>query len=231
MIAPTYADDGFGPANTQWGNPEDFQSSPYMDFGEFNEDEDEAAMTQYLQYGRFFGVSIGVGSHGATGNRGILWSGGFPLIDFKIHYWFDFNFALQMGFQTTSHFYTRLGERTDVNLNRIGIDLKYYFDTRDLSSAVTFAGPYLLLGGGSFSKTENNLSQDLSESDSTFGLSAGFGLEFTINPKKVYFFFEGRYDLMSNFKDTQTTDFEESNGLTDLTGNFYTFVGGFLFTW
>lgn len=231
-VLAVHADDGFGTTSTPGHSDdgEDFSSSPYTEYGEFNEDEDEAEQTQFLQYGRFFGLSLGIGTHGATGNRGSLWNGGFPSLEFKLHYWFNFSFALQMGFSTAPHFYTKNNAKTDVRMNRLGIDLKYYVDTRDLSSAITFIGPYLLIGGGAYTKAETNTGSETSDRDNSFGFTAGGGLEFTLSPKKVYVFFEGRYDFVS-FKDSNSPDFQTSNGLPDLNGDFYTLLGGILFTW
>ena len=81
---------------------EDFSSSPFTEYGEFNEEQDEAADTKFFQYGRLFGVSLGLGFEGVTGNRGLLWQGGFPMIEMKVHYWFDFNVALDLGFANAS---------------------------------------------------------------------------------------------------------------------------------
>jgi hypothetical protein len=226
-----HAEEPFGQAPTPGkSEEEDFGSTPYEEYGEFNEDEDEAANAQFLQYGRFFGASVGFGSHGSTGNRGSLWDGGFPAFDFKLHYWFNFNFALQMGYTTAPHFFTANGDRTDVRFNRVGLDLKYYFDTRDLSSSITFAGPYVLLGAGNFTKSQTNIRTNVIDNDSSLGMTFGAGLEFTVSPKKVYFFLQGTYD-MATFKDTNTEEYQASNGLDDMSGGFYTFLGGVLFTW
>lgn len=226
-----FSEDGFGSFSAPGkSEEEDFSSSPYTEYGEFNEDDEEAATTQYMQYGRFFGASLGLGTHGAFGNRGNLWEGGFPTLDLKLHYWFDFNFALQLGFTTSPHTYTRSAERYDVRFNRIGIDLKYYFDTRDASAAITFAGPYLVGGVGSITKSETNTVSKTTDHDTAVALSLGAGLEFTLSPKKVYFFMQGTFDI-ANFKDTNTSEFQASNGLDDLTGQFYTLTAGMLFTW
>src|SRR5688572_24009328 len=81
------------------GTPEedDFSNTPFTEYGEFNEQDDEEAETKFFQYGRFFGVSLAAGYQGVTGNRGIVWKGGLPAIDFKVHCWFDFNTAIQLG--------------------------------------------------------------------------------------------------------------------------------------
>ena len=85
---------------------DDFSNTPFTEYGEFNEEADEEADANFFAHGRFFGVSLGLGFEGVTGNRGLLYQGGFPMVNGKIHYWFDFNFALDMDFYFASHFYT-----------------------------------------------------------------------------------------------------------------------------
>lgn len=211
---------------------DDFSSTPFTNYGEFNEEEEEAADTRFFQYGRFFGVSIGVGYEGVSGNRGILWQNGFPMVDFKVHYWFDFHFALDLGFFTAPHFYEvqSTGEHVDITMIWVGVDLKYYFDTSNLSAAISFANPFLLLGAGSFTKSQTSVTQGTTDSEGAFGLSAGAGLEFAVKPKKIYFQLEGKIHL-ATFNDTYTSAFQSTASIENLTGFFYTFTGNLLFTW
>lgn len=209
---------------------ENFNPSPYTQYGEFDDAEEEEENALFFQYGRFFGVSLGAGFQGATGNRGLLWSGGFPVVDLRLHAWFDFQMALQIQFYAASHSYSLLNngdtESLDVGFNRLGLDIKYYFDTTHSSAAITFASPYLLVGIGSFNKTEKNLTSNLSDRDSTFGLTGGLGLEFPIKFKKSYFNIEGKFHFPS-FKDRV----QETTNLSDRKGFFYTTTASILFTW
>lgn len=212
-------------------NDGDYADTPYTKYGEFNEEEDEQNAALFFQYGRFFGVSLGIGLEGATGNRGLLWRGGFPLIDVRLHYWFDFNFALQLGFSTVQHNFDTFntGNVVTVSMSRLGVDLKYYFETKNLSSAVTFAGPYVVLGGGSYQKSENNSGTEGTDDDAAFGINAGAGLEFLISHKKAYFDLQAKLHSV-NFEDRFDGSFR-SAGINDLTGLFYTFTGSVLFVW
>lgn len=151
------ADDSGGSGDDQKNDrttePEDddFSSTPYTRYGEFNSEKDEEEDTNFFQYGRFFGVAVGGGYEAITGNRGQLWQGGFPLLDFKLLYWFTFNFAMDMDIYDVSHFYNTTSNGTStVNLIHLGIDLRYYFDTKDLSSAISFANPYVTGGVGTY---------------------------------------------------------------------------------
>ena len=210
---------------------EDFSSTPFTEYAEFNEAQEEEENARFFQYGRFFGVSLGAGFEGVTGNRGLLWQGGFPLADFRIHYWFDFNFALRLGLQAASHYYETTNKgHVDISTVFLGVDLAYYFVTKDLSSALSFGNPYLLMGGGTMAKTETSALDQTVATDNALAIELGGGLEFALKPRKAYFQFEGKYRFVT-FKDTNTTVFQASNNLPNLSGGFYTFTGSILFTW
>lgn len=216
------------PSRTEQSEEQDFSPTPYTEYAEFDEGADEDEETKFFQYGRFFGVSLGLGLQNVTGNRGQLWSGGFPTVDFRFHYWFDFNFALDLGISTAPHSFESLGAAGvyQVNMIRVGTDAKYYFDTRDASAAWASSNPYVLLGAGSYSKTETASQTKLSDNDSSFGICGGLGLEFAFKARKAYFNIESKFHMV-RFKDTNASKF----GYDNLNGNFVTLTGSFLFTW
>ncbi len=211
---------------------EDFSDTPFTEYGEFNEEAEEAAETKFFQYGRFFGVGLGLGSQGALGNRGGLWQGGFPAVDLKVHYWFDFQLAMDLNIAVANQFYesTSLGH-VDTTLLRLGLDLRYYFDTHNMSAPISAASPYLHGGIGNYSKTEYSHKQGTTDNDSAFGFSFGGGLEFAISPRKSYFQLEAKGHLVT-FKDTYSTAYSGSPySLPDLSGLIYTVTGSVMFTW
>lgn len=179
-------------------------------------------------------MSVGGGAEGVLGNRGKLWTGGVPLIQAELQYWFDFHLAIALGFYTVQQAYdttiNNLGH-VDVTMNHLGLDLKYYLDTRDLSAPITFANPYLIFGAGAFNKieTSNQLGTATSNNDTEFGLSGGLGFEFTIVPGKSYFDVESQFHYVT-FTDTYSSEFAAA-GIPDLTGLFWTLTGSVLFTW
>ncbi|MGK5083787.1 hypothetical protein WDW37_10835 [Bdellovibrionota bacterium FG-1] len=234
---PTSASPNGNASSGKAGLPEedDFSTTPFTEYGEFNEDKDEEEDAKYFAYGRFFGVSLGLGFEGVTGNRGALWQGGIPLVDFRLHYWFDFNFAIDLGGYYAAHNFNTApdhGGHVDVNLFHIGADVKYYFDTKNLSAPISFANPYVLLGFGSYTKTESSYVTAATNQPSmtAIGLTFGAGLEFAIKPKKSYFEFEGKYHVV-NFSDNGSDYYKDTNHVPDLTGGFYTLEASILFTW
>ena len=212
---------------------EDYKATPYMQYGEFNEEKEEEEELNFFQNGRFFGVSLGLGIETADGNRGTLWKGGFPLVDLKLHYWFDFNFALDLDFYYTQHNYNT-GNTGAVNiaLYRAGLDLKYYFDTKNIAAPISFANPYLIVGVGDYSETESGATitnSSTPNNSSNIGFAGGAGVEFAVKPRSTYITLEGKINVVT-FDLDQTGNFAQY-GLPDTTGNLYTFVASILFTW
>lgn len=210
---------------------DDFSNTPFTEYGEFSDMADEEADAKFFAHGRSHGVSLGLGFEGVTGNRGNVYEGGFPMVDLKLHYWFDFNFAMDLNIYFASHTFATADGTTEVNLIHAGIDIKYYFDTKNLSAPISFANPYLIGGFGSYTQTKTSFAGGGSDvPDTGIGLGLGAGLEFPISPKKCYLELEGRYHIVS-FKDRFSTDFKDSHGVDDLTGSFYTASASILFTW
>ncbi len=232
LSSNTYAQADFDEIpNPETKEDERFQGTPYTEYGEFNEEEEENQSTLFFQYGRFFGVSLGFGLSGATGNRGLVYQGGFPTVDLRVHYWFDFNFALNLQLTNATFNYDNSSGgagssgTTDVNIFYLGLDLKYYFNTKDLSAALTFASPYLALGVGQFTKTEGAIDDPEPDTDQKIGFNVGAGLEFLLSPRTSFFYVEFKMQLVS-FADRFSGDFETNFGAADLTGLFYTASAG-----
>jgi hypothetical protein len=232
MAIPANATDfeGGEADGTQKPESESFSDTPYTEYGEFNEDEDEQEITEFFQSGRFFGASIGSGLHGVTGNRGRLWRGGLPLIDVRVHVWLTLNVSLNLSFYNARHTYVDGASQVNVAMFRIGGDIRYTFDTENLPAPWNFAKPYIIGGGGSYSKNElNPLVSDQPATDSGIGINIGAGLEFPIVHRKVYLTTEFNFHLVG-FNDAANTNFQSRN-IPDLSGNFYTIAGSLLFTW
>lgn len=229
--------------NTDKPEEDDYRQTPYTSFGDFNSDEDEAEDTKFFQYGRFFGLSLGVGYEGAFGNRGLLYSGGFPTVELNVHYWFGFNLALLLGISTSTHeFSGDPGEQGGVesfdnwkdSFFKLGASLRYYIDTTDLSAPVTFASPFLELGFANYSRSRTGSRSGDQDRENSLGFNVGGGFQFVVKPKKTYFDLTMKVHSVS-FQDSSeqviidSTDSSKKVG--DANGMFYTVVGSFLFTW
>ena len=206
------------------------QSSPYLEYGDFNMAEEENQDALYFQYGRFFGFSLGLGYQTATGNRGKLYDPAIPRFDIRIHYWFNFNFALELGLFMANHSFKYENTTFETKFIGYGMHLKYYFDVRDASAALTFSNPFLSGGIGAWSMSQTKVGSTQPDKDSTLSLDIGGGLEFPIVYKKTYFILEALYHTQS-FADSNGNNNEFGNRVPDLNGGFITLMGHFMFVW
>jgi hypothetical protein len=204
------------------------QSSPYLEYGDFNMNEEEVEDTNYFQYGKFFGLSLGLGYQTATGNRGKFYSSAIPRFDGRIQYWFNFNFAAELGVFFANHSFSDGTQTYQVKMIGYGFGLKYYFDTKNASAAISFANPFLSGGAGALNKTQTSTQSVNPEADSTFSAHFGGGLEFPVSFKKTYLSVEALYHTQ-NFLDTNDT--YNRDVAPDLTGGFFTLMLQFMFVW
>lgn len=212
-------------------------SGPFSEYGEFDSSEDEAEDEKFFQFGRFFGIGLGAGMTTAMGNAGKLYQGGFPTVDFRVNYWFDFHFALQVDVQNSKHNYNILPDGpSEVNLFRVLFDVKYYFDTHDLSAPITFIGPHLIAGGGFYQRTDNigagigsSATGNSLQAQTAFGFNFGAGLELTLKPRKTYLQFEALAHMVS-FGDQFDPKFKDA-GIPDRTGMWISAGIALLWTW
>lgn len=212
-------------------------SGPYSEYGEFESSDDEDSNERFFQYGRFFGIGMGAGYTFATGNAGKLYQGNGIMLDFRLQYWFDFQFALQLGIQNSKHTYNVAPHGlSDVNLFRTLFHIKYYIDTHDLSAPLTFIGPHVMVGGGFYQRTDNigsgggdSTISDTLDQQNAFGINFGGGLEITLKPKKVYLQIQTLIHLVQ-FKDDLTSKFR-SSGIQDRTGNWIASGATLMWTW
>ena len=228
-----------GAGRTTEPEDDDYKQTPYTSFGEFGDDE-EAEDTKFFQYGRFFGVSLGLGYEGATGPRGHLSPGGLTEFALRVHYWFDFNFALTLGIYSAKHQYTGFKEssgggptqKNDVDIFEFGAELRYYFDTKDATAPVTFAGPFLTIGAGNYSKSETDISSpDSVTKDTALGISFGGGLEFPLKPRKVYLDLEAQFRSISFNDDGLPVTASNGKVIKDSSGMLFTMMASVLFTY
>ncbi len=209
-------------------------SGPFSDFGEFSASEDEESDEKFFQSGRFFGVGLGIGITTATGNAGRLYKPGFPAIDFRLNYWFDFFVALQLNVKNSVHIYDAQPDgKTNTNLFRLLGQIKVFLDTKDLSAPLSFIGPNLIVGCGMYRRTDNFQSIDNgTQTASAFGLNFGGGLELTIKPKKFYLNLESIVNVVT-FRDAFDDRFSKApgGGVADRRGYWIDTVAAFTWTW
>ena len=228
-------------------------------FSDFNEDLESSQVLEderYYRYGRFFSVNLGGGITTFTGNRGQAYDDNPPTFHLSVNYFMDFQKAITLGVEYSKHTmildtvvngYQNLGRLGAVvtDMTRVFIGYKYYVDTTDLGTAITYSNPHLIGRLEYWYQSNRFLDKPALGRQKGGGLGTGLGagLEFPVELKSSYVSVEFLYHVV-NFFDKYTQDYRQAIdsetgapkddstfGYDDLTGNVYTLMVTYNFTW
>ena len=172
----------------------------------FTDFEEEVEATRvmrderYYRYSRFFSVDLTLGFTTFDGNRGSAMQDQNPSFGLGVNYFMESNFTMGLGIAFSGHsmlieqptrgypFPTGVG-LIESDMMRFWFSVRYYIDTTNLGTAITFSNPYLILRGEYWYETLKFKDQPNIENRTGggMGFSGGFGLEFPIEFKEYYF--------------------------------------------
>lgn len=124
----------------------------------------------------------------------------------------------------------------DVSMLRVFFSYRYYIDTANLGTAITYSNPYFIGRLEYWYTTNDYKDQSQVPKDSGGGLGAGigFGLEFPIELKESYIGLEFLFHSVAFF-DKNTSDYAPKQpggyGFEDLGGNAYSTMVSYVFNW
>ena len=230
-------------------------------FNDFNEELEENQVLEderYYRFGRFFAFQVGVGSTGFTGNRGFVTEAEPPGYSLGFEYFLNFNVAFGIGMEFSKHNMVfedptdSFGDQEngpgliEVNMLRSYFSIRYYIDTADLGTAITWSNPHFIGRMEYWRQTNDFIDQDTvpEQSGGGLGFSFGFGLEFPVVLKEYYIGLRFLYHTVNYFdKYTQgfrsvTTDSNGNqidnplgDGVEDLTGDAYSIFVSYVVNW
>jgi hypothetical protein len=193
-------------------------------FSDFNEDLEATKVMEderFYRYGRFFTLNVGLGHTSFTGNRGVAYKDTYSAtMHLSLMYFLNFQSTFNIGIEYSSHTMfidtyvsgspNELIGAVDTNLLRPFVGFRYYMDTTDLGTAITYSNPYFTGRAEYWYQTniyrENtNLSN---ESGGAIGTAVGLGLEFPMELKETYFNVEFLYHFVTFF-DEFTTQYQQ----------------------
>lgn len=240
-------------------------------FTDFSEDVDSKQIQEeerFYRYGRFVSFTMGLGLTTFGGNRGKAYHDNHPSFSLGLIYFADFQNAINIGIEYSKHtmyldapvkINTNINEpigAVDVAMLRPFIAYRYYINTTDLGTLLTYANPYLI-GRLEYWYQTNKFREYStgSESGSTqkgggIGVGAGLGIEIPMNLEKsfigvqflvhkVNFFDRDTEAYQSKSEDDPTTAADERNycltnkcyGYDNLEGLGYTFMTSYIISW
>lgn len=180
---------------------------PFADYSEFEEDTDEEEDINFFRHGRMLTMGFIGGYRGWTGNFKTIYSGD-PAFGLFLSYFFDMRFALQFGFLSSSHTLVARGPtetlQGNVSLADISFNLKYYFNTQNVTRGLADLNPYLIGGFSHLMRTVvlDKAIDDVAK-DTAFGFNVGAGIEIPMLRNKMFFGLQGGFQLI-NFSDENT---------------------------
>ena len=212
----------------------------FDDFNENVDDEDILEDERFLRYGRFFALNLGLGLTGFTGNRGLAYSNYPPTLNLSTMAFVNFRISFLLGLTYSKHsmFFSSAVEKDpdiplgqiEVNMFRSYLGFRYYIDTSDLNTALTYSNPYftMRLEYWLLNNTFIDREDIADDTGGGIGSSIGGGLEFPIKLKQAYINYEFLIHTV-NFHDRLTNDYQVA--YKDLSGLGVTNVISYVISW
>lgn len=224
-------------------------------FSDFNEDLEDKQMMEderFFKYGRFFSFMLYTGLTSFDGNRGAIYNDDPPTFGLAVHYFSDFQSSWGLGFAVSQHNYfinnptqgfTDGPGLVEVTMLRPYISYRYYIDTSDLGTALTYSNPYIVTRMEYWYVTNKYLTDSVAEPTDPdgggIGIGIGLGLEFPIRLKESYLNLEflvhnvAFADKNTTLLDVNTDSETQATDITvpDLSGNAFTLTVGYVWSW
>lgn len=168
---------------------------PFADYSEFEENSQEEADINFFRNGRFFNVAILMGGRMFTGGMGQFIEAA-PSPGLALTYWFNLRLALMFSYTYSQHILGPIPENANqantdfvqgnMSMNTLAFDLKYYFNTNNVTRGLADLNPYLLVG---FSQSTRNFSlvdEFQVAKDDGPGLDIGAGIEIPVARNEMF---------------------------------------------
>ncbi|MBY0516958.1 MAG: hypothetical protein K2P81_08625 [Bacteriovoracaceae bacterium] len=221
-------------------------------FNDFNEDLEATQVLEderFYRYGRFFQACLGLGMTTFMGNRGAAYTDNHPTFHLSTVFFLSFRTALTLGIEYSKHtmfidtkvnqYRTEILGAVETSFLRPFMGFRYYLDTTDLGTAITYSNPYFIAKMEYWYQTNKFTERKTlpAQEGGGLGLGVGAGLEFPIEIKKTYVSVEAVYHTV-NYFDKFTQDYRQipgdaasKYGYDDLTGDAITLIMSYNFTW
>src|SRR5690554_3748882 len=227
-------------------------------FSDFNEDLEAAQVMEderFYRYSRFVSLNLGLGYTTFTGNRGLAFEDNPPSFGLGLMYFLDFQNVFVMGFEYSQHTMfidthvvghpNEILGAVESRMLRPYFGFRYYIDTSDLGTAITYSNPYFIGRAEYWYQSTRFPERDniSDESGGGIGVAIGAGLEFPIEIRKSYFNIQFLYHTV-NLNDKYTQDyrkitdpdhdhenFPSAYGYEDLSGDVISVFFNYVISW
>lgn len=196
---------------------------PFIDYSEFEEAGDEEADINFFRNGRLFTAGFTLGQRTFTEGMADIFEDDIAWGIF-LSYFFDLRWALQFSYLSGSHAF-KVGSQTgDADIGQFGVDIKYYFNTQNVTKGLAAFNPYLMLGVSFVDRETSSSTATELGNDKARGFDLAGGVEIPVGTRNdMYVGAQLLYQLV-NFKDenSELLDGGSPTGLTP-NGDFLTY--------
>jgi hypothetical protein len=212
------------PSNAEEG---DDAYDPFADYSEFEHETDEEEDINFFRNGRMVNLGMYGGYQMHTGNLGQKVSNGIKYGLF-ITYFFDLRFALQFSYITGN--YSTLFQSSNkylegnANFTATSFNVKYYFNTQNVTRGLADLNPYTIFGFSNNYKTLTFNSVTGHTKEGALGFDGGVGMEIPMLRRKMYFGMQFTYHHV-NFKDGTVPFVYDGENYGLQNGNFMDIMG------
>lgn len=180
----------------------DDSNDPFADFSEFDQQSEEEEDINFFRNGRFLTLGMFLGYRGFTAEYGNYYSGS-PLYGLFLNYFFSLHFALEFAYLTGDHpFYVDLpapaSHTGTTNVSDLGINVKYFFNTDNVTKGLADLNPYLKVGFSQITRVQAFANEDgIAHPDEAQGINFGAGLEIPMMKNKMFFGLQFSYQVIT----------------------------------
>lgn len=226
-------------------------------FSNFNEDIDATQVLEderFYHYGRFYSLNLAIGVTTFDGNRGRAYEDELSY-GLSVNYFLDFETSFVLGVEYSQHHFfldypvnayrNNTEGHTDegaglvkVGMLRAFFGYRYYIDTSNLGTAITYSNPYFTTRLEYWYVTNTFMDTDYpKDNGGDLGFGIGGGLEFPVKLKQSYIGVEALVHI-SNFHDKDTGNYRpvgdnqyNNFGYDDLSGYGYSVLVSYIMNW
>ena len=202
---------------------------PFADYSEFEENSQEEADINFFRNGRFFNIALLFGGRSYTGGMADFIDAGLsPGISFA--FFFNMRLALNFTFAFSQHVLTSpegvQPTEGNISFSTLAFDLKYYFNTNNVTRGLADLNPYVLGGFSQNNRTGSFVGETILAREDGAGFNLGAGIEIPVANNEMYIGTQFVYTLV-NFP-TENKPFPDETSPLFLDGDIlqlYFFLG------
>lgn len=193
---------------------------PFADYSDSEQSAEEEADINFFKNGRFLSLGVLIGYRAFTDG----FSQGYtPALSWGVQfsYFFDLQLATSLSYSVSDHnvdFYsyndanfTSISQHYtgSVNIQNFNLNIKYYFNTENVTRGLADLNPYVLLGVGQFTRTYNITNSATLNPDRPIGFTIAGGIEIPMLSHRAYLGLQATYHYVQ-FPDENNDSIEET---------------------